>query len=73
MQTLEQRVSELKSQNRSMIERENQSKTVGSEPWWTRHSEAFANNRLYDEAMRRASEYRRSQPTPADSPEEFID
>ena len=73
MPTLEQRVSELESQIRSMIEREKRPEPIGAKPWWKRHSGAFANNHLYDEAMRHASEYRTAQPTSADCPEEFTD
>ena len=73
MPTLEQRVSELESQIRSMIEREKRSVPTGLEPWWKRHSGAFENSSLYDEAMRHASEYRKAQPTPADCPDEFTD
>jgi hypothetical protein len=73
MPTLEQRVSELENQIRQVLEREKRTEPIGTEPWWKRHSGAFENNRLYDEAMRLGSEYRRAQPTPADSPEEFTD
>ncbi len=44
-----------------------------SEPWWKRHSGAFKDDPLYDEAMRLGAEYRKSQPTAADSPDEFAD
>ena len=73
MPTLEQRVSELESQVQRMLKRDNRPEPVGAEPWWKRHSGAFENDPLYDEAMRHASEYRKAQPTPADCPEEFTD
>jgi hypothetical protein len=73
MPTLEQRVNELENQIRLMLDRQERISFVGTEPWWKRHSGAFQNNRLYDEAMRLGNEYRRAQPTSADSPDEFID
>jgi uncharacterized membrane protein YccC len=73
MPTLEQRVSELESQMQRLLQSKLRTEAPAAEPWRRRHSGAFENNRLYDEAMRHAVEYRRVQPTPADCPEEFTD
>jgi hypothetical protein len=73
MPTLEERVDQLERQMLRLLEREQQPEQARAEPWWMRHSGAFENSALYDEAMRRGSEYRRAQPTPADSAEEFTD
>jgi len=73
MPTLEQRVSELESQLQLILERQKRTEPVRTEAWWKRHSGAFENSLLYDEAMRLGSEYRRAQLTPADCPEEFTD
>jgi len=73
MPTLKQRVRELKSQMQRMLEREKRSESVALEPWWKRHSGAFENDPLFDDAMRLASEYRRAQPRPAYCPEKFTD
>jgi len=35
-------------------------------PWWEKRFGAFKDDPLYDEAMRLATEYRQSQPTPLD-------
>ncbi len=73
MPTLEQRVNELENQVRLLIDHDQRKCAPNGEPWWKRHSRAFENSPLYDEAMQLGSEYRRSQPNAADSPDEFTE
>ncbi len=36
-------------------------------PWWERRFGAFKDDSMYEEAMRLGTQYRTSQPTPADN------
>lgn len=60
LQTIEERVTELEKKVSRILGEERPDDK--SEPWWKRHSGAFKDNPLYDEAMRKGAEYRRSQP-----------
>ena len=59
--TIEERVTELAAKVSHLLEKES------AKPWWERHFGAFKDNRRFDEAMRLGAEYRKAQPTPADS------
>lgn len=64
--TLEERVEKLEEKVTRLLEK---SAATPQAAWWQKHVGAFANNPLYDEAMRLGAEYRRSQPNAADAPD----
>src|SRR5438874_1258627 len=66
MPSLEQRVSDLEAKVARLL-REPSEPQDGR--WWNRHFGAFENDPMFDSAVRRGEEYRKSQPIAADSPE----
>lgn len=70
MPTLEERVRILEEKVECLSQRQETANTEQGRPWWEKHVGAFRDNPMYEEAMQLASEYRRSQPTPADFPED---
>jgi hypothetical protein len=64
--TLEERLAALESEVAQIKELVRSECAGRKEPWWERRLGAFQNDPLYDEAMRRGGEYRRSQPIAAD-------
>jgi hypothetical protein len=65
--TLEERMSALES-DVARIKRQLEDDAMAPRvPWWERRLGAFEGDCLYDEACRLGEEYRRSQPSAADS------
>lgn len=64
--TLEERMAALETEMARIKQQLSTQLPAADVPWWERRFGAFKNDPLYDEAMRRGAEYRRSQPTPAD-------
>jgi hypothetical protein len=65
MPTIEQRVTELGEK----VARLACERTAEDKPWWESWFGAFKDDPTFDEAVRLGSEYRKSQPNAADSPD----
>jgi hypothetical protein len=63
--TLEERVAALESEV-AQLKQNRPNASPASTPWWERRFGAFRDDPMYEEAMRLGTEYRRSQPSPAD-------
>lgn len=66
--SLEERVAALEAQV-EQIKRVRPNPDADAKPWWEMIYGAFANDPLFDEAMRLGEEYRKSQPLASDEPE----
>ena len=64
--SVEERLAALEAEVAQLKERLEAEHPESKVPWWERRFGAFKDDPLYDEAMRLAAEYRKSQPTPAD-------
>ncbi len=63
--SLEERVAALEAEVQR-LKNERDKASDQDMPWWERRFGAFKDDPMYEEAMRLGTEYRRSQPAPAD-------